>query len=83
MSKLHYDVLVHDGLRRHREQRLPDGSPIISSPVSSTLIYGEHDAVLVDPPFTYEQVNVAPPFDPSPGMVKVVAQGDQSDSFPY
>jgi len=57
MSKLHYDVLVHDGLRRHREQRLPDGSPIISSPVSSTLIYGEHDAVLVDPPFTYEQVN--------------------------
>ena len=57
MSQLHYDVLVHDGLRRHREQRLPDGSPIISSPVSSTLIYGEHDAVLVDPPFTYEQVD--------------------------
>jgi glyoxylase-like metal-dependent hydrolase (beta-lactamase superfamily II) len=57
MSELHYEVLVHDGLRRHREQRLPDGSPIISSPVSSTLIYGEHDAVLVDPPFTYEQVS--------------------------
>jgi glyoxylase-like metal-dependent hydrolase (beta-lactamase superfamily II) len=57
MSELHYKVLVHDGLRRHREQRLPDGSPIISSPVSSTLIYGEHDAVLVDPPFTYEQVS--------------------------
>src|SRR5246127_1604873 len=57
MSELHYEVLVHDGLRRHREQRLPDGSPIISSPVSSTLIFGEHDAVLVDPPFTYEQVS--------------------------
>src|SRR5246127_2161142 len=56
MSELHYEVLVHDGLRRHREQRLPDDSPIISSPVASTLIYGEHDAVLVDPPFTYEQV---------------------------
>src|SRR6201991_3884460 len=56
MSELHYDVLVNDGLRRNREQRLPDGSPIISSPVSSTLIYGDHDAVLVDPPFTYEQV---------------------------
>ena len=55
MSELHYEVLVHDGLRRHRKQTLPDGSPIISSPVSSTLIYGEHDAVLVDPPFTYEQ----------------------------
>ncbi len=57
MPEVHYEVLVHDGLRRHREQRLPDGSPIISSPVSSTLIYGERDAVLVDPPFTYEQVN--------------------------
>ena len=57
MSELQYEVLVNDGLRRNREQRLPDGSPIISSPVASTLIYGEHDAVLVDPPFTYEQVS--------------------------
>ncbi|WP_285030183.1 MBL fold metallo-hydrolase [Mycolicibacterium sp. lyk4-40-TYG-92] len=57
MSELHYEVLVHDGLPRHREQRLPDGSPIVSSPVSTTLIYGDHDAVLVDPPFTYEQVH--------------------------
>jgi glyoxylase-like metal-dependent hydrolase (beta-lactamase superfamily II) len=57
MSALHYEVLVHDGLERHREQRLPDGSPIISSPVSSTLIFGEQDAVLVDPPFTYDQVS--------------------------
>jgi len=56
MSELRYEVLVNDGLRRNREQRLPDGSPIISSPVASTLIYGDHDAVLVDPPFTYEQV---------------------------
>jgi glyoxylase-like metal-dependent hydrolase (beta-lactamase superfamily II) len=56
MSELHYEVLVNDGLRRNREQRLPDGSPIISSPVASTLIYGDHDAALVDPPFTYEQV---------------------------
>jgi glyoxylase-like metal-dependent hydrolase (beta-lactamase superfamily II) len=56
MSELHYEVLVNDGLRRHREQRLPDGSPIISSPVASTLIYGERAAVLVDPPFTYQQV---------------------------
>jgi glyoxylase-like metal-dependent hydrolase (beta-lactamase superfamily II) len=57
MSELHYDVLVHDGLPRHREQRLPDGSPIVSSPVATTLIYGDNDAVLVDPPFTYEQVH--------------------------
>src|ERR1700730_15253209 len=56
MSELHYEVMVHEGLRRQREQRLPDGSPIVSSPVASTLIYGEHDAVLVDPPFTRDQV---------------------------
>jgi glyoxylase-like metal-dependent hydrolase (beta-lactamase superfamily II) len=56
MSELRYEVLVNDGLRRHREQRLPDGSPIVSSPVASTLIYGDRDAVLVDPPFTYDQI---------------------------
>jgi glyoxylase-like metal-dependent hydrolase (beta-lactamase superfamily II) len=56
MTELHYEVMVHDGLRRHRDQRLPDGSPIVSSPVTSTLIFGEHDAVLVDPPFTNDQI---------------------------
>ena len=56
MSELRYETLVNDGLRRMRDQTLPDGSPIVSSPVTSTLIYGEHAAVLVDPPFTYEQV---------------------------
>ncbi|MDH6198322.1 glyoxylase-like metal-dependent hydrolase (beta-lactamase superfamily II) [Mycobacterium frederiksbergense] len=56
MTELRYEVMVHDGLPRHREQRLPDGSPIVSSPVSSTLIFGERDAVLVDPPFTRDQI---------------------------
>src|SRR5246127_2491228 len=56
MTELHYEVMVHEGLPRNREQRLPDGSPIVSSPVASTLIYGDRDAVLVDPPFTREQV---------------------------
>jgi glyoxylase-like metal-dependent hydrolase (beta-lactamase superfamily II) len=56
MTQLRYEVMVHDGLRRNREQRLPDGSPIVSSPVASTLVYGEHDAVLVDPPFTHDQI---------------------------
>jgi glyoxylase-like metal-dependent hydrolase (beta-lactamase superfamily II) len=53
---LRYEVMVHDGLPRHREQRLPDGGPIVSSPVASTLIFGVHDTVLVDPPFTRDQV---------------------------
>jgi len=57
MSELSYEVMVHEGLPRQREQRLPDGSAIVSSPVTSTLIYGDRDAVLVDPPFTYEQVS--------------------------
>jgi glyoxylase-like metal-dependent hydrolase (beta-lactamase superfamily II) len=56
MTELHYEVLVHDGVRRDRPQRLPDGSPIVSSPLTTTLIFGERDAVLVDPPFTREQV---------------------------
>src|ERR1700682_2315124 len=56
MTELRYEVLVNDGVRRNRAQRLPDGSPIVSSPLASTLILGEHDAVLVDPPFTREQV---------------------------
>ena len=56
MTELRYEVLVNDGLPRHREQRLPDGSPIVSSPVASTLICGDRDAVLVDPPFTRDQV---------------------------
>ena len=30
MTQLRDEVMVHDGLPRHREQRLPDGSPIVS-----------------------------------------------------
>jgi hypothetical protein len=56
MTELRYEVLVNDGVPRNRTQRLPDGSPIVSSPLASTLIFGDHDAVLVDPPFTREQV---------------------------
>ena len=55
-TELRYEVLVHDGVRRHRAQRLPDGSPIVSSPLASTLVFGDHDAALVDVPFTREQV---------------------------
>ena len=56
MTELRYEVLVNDGVRRHQAQRLPDGSPIVSSPLATTLILGDHDAVLVDVPFTREQV---------------------------
>jgi glyoxylase-like metal-dependent hydrolase (beta-lactamase superfamily II) len=54
---LRYEVFVNDGVRRERDMRLPDGSPIVSSPVASTLVLGDDHAVLVDPPFTYEQID--------------------------
>lgn len=57
MSTLRYEVLVNDGVRRQRELRLPDGSPVVSSPVASTLVLGERDAALIDPPFTYAQID--------------------------
>jgi glyoxylase-like metal-dependent hydrolase (beta-lactamase superfamily II) len=57
MAELRYDVLVSDGVRRHGTMRLPDGGPIVSSPLASTLILGQDDAALVDPPFTREQVH--------------------------
>ena len=31
-------------------ERMPDGTPLVWSPLSSTLIFGAHDALLVDPP---------------------------------
>ena len=57
MTNLRYQVFVNDGVRRERDMRLPDGSPIVSSPVASTLVLGENDALLVDPPFTYDQID--------------------------
>jgi glyoxylase-like metal-dependent hydrolase (beta-lactamase superfamily II) len=55
-TPLSYEVSVSDGIPRATELRLPDGGPIVSSPLASTLIYGQRDAVLVDPPFTREQI---------------------------
>ena len=55
MSSLSYDVLVSDGVPRVTELRMPDGSGLVSSPVSSTLICGEHDAALADPAWTMAQ----------------------------
>ncbi|MDX3072569.1 MBL fold metallo-hydrolase [Streptomyces sp. MI02-7b] len=53
---LAYSTLVVDGAPRAGAQRLPDGGPIVSSPITTTLIHGETDAVLVDVPFTRDQI---------------------------
>jgi glyoxylase-like metal-dependent hydrolase (beta-lactamase superfamily II) len=52
---LSYDVFVSEGVQRASGE-LPNGDPIVSSPVSSTLVFGEQDAVLADVPFTREQI---------------------------
>ncbi|MFD8000060.1 MBL fold metallo-hydrolase [Streptomyces mirabilis] len=54
-SSLEYETFVSDGTPRTGEERLPNGDRLVSSPLTSTLIFGEEDAVLVDPPFTREQ----------------------------
>jgi glyoxylase-like metal-dependent hydrolase (beta-lactamase superfamily II) len=48
---LAYEVHVGPGAVRAGDQRMPNGDPLRWSPLSTTLIYGETDAVLVDPPF--------------------------------
>jgi len=54
-SHLQYEVIVTDGLTRAGGAVLPNGEPIVSSPISSTLIYGRNDAILVDPPMSKGQ----------------------------
>jgi glyoxylase-like metal-dependent hydrolase (beta-lactamase superfamily II) len=53
-----YKVFVSDGVQRASTDRLPNGDPIVSPPISSTLIYGTTDAVLVDPPLTRNQTKL-------------------------
>ncbi|MFD8006536.1 MBL fold metallo-hydrolase [Streptomyces mirabilis] len=53
MTALQYEVFVTPAIPQSSGTlNLPNGDPMVWSPISTTLIYGEHDAVLVDPPFT-------------------------------
>jgi len=54
-ADLAYEVFISEGVQRATPLRLPNGDPIFSSPISSTLIFGKKDAVLVDPPMSREQ----------------------------
>jgi glyoxylase-like metal-dependent hydrolase (beta-lactamase superfamily II) len=54
-TQLTYDVFVTDPIPQNVEQPIPNGERRMFSPLSVTLISGEHDAVLVDPPMTIEQ----------------------------
>ena len=55
-TPLAYEVHVSPGAQRAGEQRMPNGDPLYWNPLSTTLIYGETDAVLVDPPFIDEHI---------------------------
>jgi glyoxylase-like metal-dependent hydrolase (beta-lactamase superfamily II) len=50
-----YDVFVSDPTPQNVPEPLPNGEPHVFSPLSSTLISGDNDAVLTDPPLTIEQ----------------------------
>jgi glyoxylase-like metal-dependent hydrolase (beta-lactamase superfamily II) len=55
-TRLSYDVHVSDGPVGASDERMPDGNPLAWSPLSSTLVFGAQDALLVDPPFTRTQI---------------------------
>ncbi|MFF4150214.1 MBL fold metallo-hydrolase [Streptomyces sp. NPDC001651] len=54
-SPLAYDVFVADPIPQNVTDLVPNGDRRMFSPLSVTLVHGERDAVLVDPPLTTEQ----------------------------
>jgi glyoxylase-like metal-dependent hydrolase (beta-lactamase superfamily II) len=55
-THLGYDIFVSGSIPQNN-QPLPNGDRPVWSPLSTTLIHGRTDAVLVDPPFTREQAH--------------------------
>ena len=54
-GKLRYKTFVTQQIPQSGRGPLPDGSVRMWSPITSTLITGRHDAVLIDPPLTTSQ----------------------------
>jgi glyoxylase-like metal-dependent hydrolase (beta-lactamase superfamily II) len=57
MSSMQHKVFVTKQIPQSGRGPLPDGSTRMWSPITSTLIMGRHDTVLVDPPLTVEQAD--------------------------
>lgn len=57
-SDLRFHVHVADPTLEHGTPPVPHGYPAVASPVSSTLITGERDAVLVDTPWSHDHIRV-------------------------
>jgi len=56
-SVLGYDVFISDPVPMDLPGLLPNGEPHMFQPLSTTLIYGETDAVLAEAPLTVDQGN--------------------------
>ena len=54
-AKLSYEVFISDPVPFEGVERAPNGDRRMFTSISSTLIAGEADAVLVDPPMTIDQ----------------------------
>ncbi|GAF48321.1 MBL fold metallo-hydrolase [Rhodococcus wratislaviensis] len=54
--QLGYKVFIAEPIPQNVTERVPNGDRYMWSPQSTTLIFGERDAILVDPPFTREQL---------------------------
>src|SRR4029077_1748993 len=54
-SKLSYEVFISDPIAFSDVEKAPNGDRRMFQPISSTLIFGDTDAVLVDPPMTIDQ----------------------------
>jgi glyoxylase-like metal-dependent hydrolase (beta-lactamase superfamily II) len=56
-THLGYDVFIAEPIPQNTSDLVPNGDRRMFSPLSITLIHGDHDAVLVDPPLTTAQAN--------------------------
>ena len=54
-AHLGYEVFIAEPIPQNVSELVPNGDRYMWSPQSTTLIFGDHDAVLVDPPFTTKQ----------------------------
>jgi glyoxylase-like metal-dependent hydrolase (beta-lactamase superfamily II) len=72
-ARLSYETLVSDGVVRAHGV-LPSGEAILSSPITSTLVCGAEDAVLIDPPLTTAQAQ---------GVVEWVARSGKRLRYIY
>jgi glyoxylase-like metal-dependent hydrolase (beta-lactamase superfamily II) len=56
-TELGYAIFIAEPIRQNATDMLPNGDRPMWSPLSTTLIHGHNDAVLVDPPFTSDQAH--------------------------